>query len=124
MAKDADKIPDWVTSEIQNAKFGKAQVLNRIGYILELYNDDGKADMQLYEPVEDGRHIVTMDLPKEISVDELEKGIVYSFVFDQFKAPLSEKTTDYLRNEKGVDMGAIYKFGLRSLESLDTDANK
>lgn len=124
MSKATDKIPDWVASEIQSAKFGKAKVLNRVGYILELYGKDGKADMQLYEPIEDGRHIVTMDLPAEINVDELEKGIVYSFVFEQFKAPLSEKATDYLRNEKGVEMGAIYRFGLRSLESLDTDADK
>ena len=119
MGKGTDELPDWVTDEIQGARFGEGKVLSRTGYILELYDSDGKADMQLYEPVEDGRHIVTMDLPEEIRAGRLEKGVVYSFTFEQFRAPLSEKTAEYLRHEKGVEMEAIYRFGLRSLEMLD-----
>ena len=38
-------------------------------------------------PVEDGRQIVTMDLPEKIKISELEKGLVYEFVFEQHKAP-------------------------------------
>jgi len=40
--------------------------LTRTGYILEIYDKDAKIDAQLYEPVEDGRHIVTMNLSKDI----------------------------------------------------------
>jgi hypothetical protein len=37
----------------------------------------------MYDPVEDRRHIVTMDLPKKIR--DLEKESVYDFIFDQLK---------------------------------------
>ena len=50
-----DGIPDWVTDEIQNAKFEKPKKLKISGYVLEMYQEDNKIDTQLYEPVEDGR---------------------------------------------------------------------
>ena len=78
-----------------------------------------KIDAQLYDPVEDGRHIVTMDLPKKIKIGDLEKGVVYEFTFDQHKAPLSKKVSEYLQKEKEIDMDAIYQFELKSLELLD-----
>ena len=119
MVKKKDEIPDWVSDEIQNAKFKKPEELKRTGYILELYNEDNKIDVQLYDPVEDGRHIVTMDLPKKIKIDDLEKGVVYEFTFDQHKAPLSKKVSEYLAKEKEIEMNAIYQFKLKSLELLD-----
>ena len=119
MAKKKDEIPDWVSEEIQNAKFAKPAELKKTGYILEFYHDDGKLDAQLYDPVEDGRHIVTLDVPKDIKLDDLVKGEVYEFVFDQHKAPLSKKVTEYLQKEKEIEMAAIYQFELRSLELLD-----
>ena len=114
-------IPDWVADEIRNVKFEESTELKRTGYILETYDADNKIDMQLYEPVEDGRHIVTMDIPEEIKAEELQKGVIYEFVFDQHKAPLSERASEYLRTEKEIDMGAIYQFGLRSLEIVNED---
>ena len=42
--------------------------------------------------MEDGRHVVTIDLPKKIKSADLEKGAVYEFTFDSLKAPLSKKT--------------------------------
>jgi len=36
------------------------------GYVLEMYQEDNKIDTQLYEPVEDGRQIVTMDLSEKL----------------------------------------------------------
>jgi len=50
----------------------------------------------LYEPVEDRRQIVTMDLLKKIKILELEKGLVYEFTFEQYKAPLSKKISEFL----------------------------
>ncbi|MDX1442072.1 MAG: hypothetical protein R3237_06410, partial [Nitrosopumilaceae archaeon] len=90
MVKKKDDIPEWVSEEIQNAKFKKPEELKRTGYILEIYESDSKVDAQLYDPVEDGRHIVTLDLPKKIKPADLERGVVYEFVFDQHKAPLSK----------------------------------
>ena len=123
MAKKKDDIPDWVTDEIQNAKFENPEELKRSGYILEIYDSDKKIDVQLYDPVEDGRHIVTMDLPKKIKTADLEKGVVYEFAFDQYKAPLSKKVSEYLQKEKEIDMNAIYQFELKSLELLDVGSS-
>lgn len=124
MVKKKDDIPEWVSNEIHNAKFNKPEELKRTGYILEIYEPDNKMDVQLYDPVEDGRHIVTMDLPKKIKPSDLERGVVYEFVFDQHKAPLSKKVSDYLQKEKEIDMLAIYQFELKSLELLDVGSSE
>ena len=123
MVKKKDDIPDWVTDEIQNAKFQKPEELKRTGYVLEIYDADNKIDAQLYDPVEDGRHIVTMDLLKKIKPSDLEKGVVYEFTFDQHKAPLSKKVSEYLQKEKEIDMNAIYQFELKSMELLDVGSS-
>ena len=124
MVKKKEDIPDWVTDEIQNAKFKKPEELKRSGYVLEIYDADNKIDAQLYDPVEDGRHIVTMDLPKKIKISDLEKGVVYEFTFDQHKAPLSKKVTEFLQKEKEIEMAAIYQFELKSLELLDVGSSE
>ena len=124
MVKKKDEIPEWVSDEIQNAKFKKPEELKRTGYILEIYEPDNKIDAQLYDPVEDGRHIVTMDLPKKIKPSDLERGVVYEFTFNQHKAPLSKKVTEYLQKEKEIEMAAIYQFDLKSLELLDVGSSE
>jgi hypothetical protein len=121
--KEGD-IPDWVTDEIQNAKFGKPTSETKTGYLLEIYEKDAKVDAQLYEPVEDGRHIVTLDLPKSVKPNELERGVVYEFTFDTLKAPLSNKVTDFLKKEKEVEMNAIYQFNLKKLELIDVSSEE
>lgn len=120
--KKEDEIPDWVSDEIQNAKFQKPEEMKKSGYILEFYNADNKVDVQLYDVIEDGRHIVTMDLPKKIKIDDLVKGEVYEFVFDQHKAPISKKASEYL--DKEIEMTAIYQFELKSLELLDVGSSE
>ncbi|MGY5140432.1 MAG: hypothetical protein ACW9W9_03395 [Candidatus Nitrosopumilus sp. Bin_571-38] len=122
--KKEDEIPEWVTDEIQNAKFKKPEELKGTGYILEFYYEDNKVDVQLYDAVEDGRHIVTMDVVKDIKMDDLLKGEVYEFVFDQHKAPLSKKVSEFLEKEKEIEMKAIYQFELKSLELLDANPSK
>ena len=122
--KKEDEIPDWVSDEIQNAKFQKPKEMKKTGYVLEFYYEDNKIDAQLYEPVEDGRHIVTMDVAKKIKLDDLLKGEVYEFVFDQHKAPLSKKVSEFLEKEKEINMNAIYQFELKSLKLLDDDAKE
>ena len=122
--KKEDDIPDWVTDEIQNAKFKKPVEMKQSGYILEFYYEDNKLDVQLYEGVEDGRHIVTMDVPKTIKMDGLLKGEVYEFIFDQHKAPLSKKVTEFLEKEKEIDMKAIYQFDLKSLELVEAGSSE
>jgi len=122
--KKEDEIPVWVTDEIQNAKFKKPEEIKSSGYILEFYYDDNKVDVQLYDAVEDGRHIVTMDVAKDIKIDDLLKGEVYEFVFDQHKAPISKKVSEFLEKEKEIEMKAIYQFDLKSLELLEVGSSE
>jgi len=124
MPKKKEDIPQWVTDEIQGAKFGEAVSLKQAGYILEIYEDDNKIDTQLYEQIEDGRHIVTMDLPKNIKLGDLERGTVYEFAFNVLKAPLSKKVVEFLQKEKEIEMSAIYQFELKSLELLDVGSSE
>ena len=124
MVKKKEDIPKWVTDEIQNAKFGKPIAETKTGYILEVFDKDGKADAQLYEPVEDGRHIVTLDLPKNIKPADLERGVVYEFTLESLKASLSKKVVDFLKKEKEIEMEAIYQFNLIKLEKLDVGSSE
>ena len=119
MVKKKDGIPNWVTDEIQNAKFEKPKKLKISGYVLEMYQEDNKIDTQLYEPVEDGRQIVTMDLPEKSKILELEKGLVYEFTFEQYKAPLSKKVSEFLEKEKEIEMNTIYDFKLKSIKLIN-----
>ncbi len=53
MVKKKEDIPEWVSDEIQNAKFMKPEELKRSGYILEIYVVHNNIDAQFYDPVED-----------------------------------------------------------------------
>ena len=119
MGGKKDNIPEWVNNEIQNAKFKKPKKLKISGYVLEIYQEDNKIDTQLYESVEDGRQIVTMDLSEKIKISELEKGLVYEFTFEEHKAPLSKKVSEFLEKEKEIEMNAIYDFKLKSIKLID-----
>lgn len=119
MVKKKDELPDWVLDDIKNAKFAKPEPLIRMGYILEIYESDKKIDAQLYEAVEDGRHIVTLDLPKNVKASECQTGIVYEFGISMLKAPLTKKTIEFLKKEKEVEMSAIYQFELQKLTLMD-----
>ncbi|HYL66443.1 MAG TPA: hypothetical protein VEU72_04760 [Nitrosopumilaceae archaeon] len=118
----AKELPKWAQDEIKNAKFGKPESLTRTGYILEIYDKDNKIDAQLYEEVEDGRRIITLDLPKKTKAADLLKGVVYEFTFNSVKAPLSKKLIDLLKKEMEIDMDAIYQFELTQLEAMDVDS--
>jgi hypothetical protein len=120
MVKKKDELPDWVIDEIKNANFEKPEPITMTGYILEVYDDDKKIDVQLYEGIADGRrHIITMDLPENLKPADCQKGLVYEFSFDLLKAPLSKKTAEYLKKEKEIEMEAIYQFELQKMELLD-----
>lgn len=119
MVKKKDELPDWVLDDIKNAKFSKPEPLTRMGYILEIYEADKKIDAQLYEAVEDGRHIITLDLPKNVKASECQTGVVYEFGINMLKAPLAKKTVEFLKKEKEIEMSAIYQFELQKLTLMD-----
>jgi hypothetical protein len=124
MVKSKDELPDWIIDEIKNAKFQKPEPITRTGYILEVYDADKKIDAQLYEAVEDGRHIITLDLPKNIETADCQKGVVYEFNFNLLKAPLSKKVVEFLKKEKDLDMPAIYQFELQKMELIDVGSDE
>ena len=74
--------------------------------------------------MEDGRHIVTMDLPKNIKSADLEKRIVCEFTFNSLKASLNKKTVEFLKKEKEIEMNVIYQFELKNLELLDVGSTE
>ncbi len=119
----AKELPKWAQDEIKNARFVKPEFLTRTGYILEIYDKDNKVDAQLYEEVEDGRRIITLDLPKKFKLSDLMKGVVYEFTFNSSKAPLSKKLVELLKNEMEIEMDAIYQFELTNLELMDVDSD-
>jgi hypothetical protein len=119
LVKKKDELPDWVLDDIKNAKFTKPEPLTRMGYILEIYESDKKIDAQLYEAIEDGRHIVTLDLPKNVKATDCQTGAVYEFAINMLKAPLAKKTTEFLKKEKEIEISAIYQFELQRLTLMD-----
>jgi len=121
-SKMAKELPKWAQDEIKNAKFSKPESISRTGYILEIYDKDNKIDAQLYEEVEDGRRIITLDLPKKSKTTDLMKGVVYEFTFNSAKAPLSKKLVEILKKEMEIEMDAIYQFELTQLEAMDVDS--
>jgi len=54
----------------------------------------------------------------------LERGVVYEFTFNQHKAPISKKVTEYLQKEKEIEITAIYQFELKLLELLDVESSE
>ena len=117
------ELPKWAQDEIRDAKFGKPESLTRTGYILEIYDKDNKIDAQLYEEVEDGRRIITLDLQKKLKAANLMKGVVYEFAFNSSKAPLSKKLAEFLKKEMEIEMDAIYQFDLTNLELMDVGSD-
>lgn len=117
------ELPKWAQDEIKNAKIDKTESLTRTGYILEIYDKDNRIDAQLYEGVEDGRHIIELTLPKKIKLADLMKGVVYEFTFNSSKASLSKKLVEFLKKEMEIDMDAIYQFELTNLELMDVDSD-
>jgi len=44
MVEKKEDVPEWVTDEIKNGKFEKPVSQTETGYILEIYESDGKID--------------------------------------------------------------------------------
>ena len=117
-------LPKWAEDEIKSAQFGKPETIARTGYILDIYEKDFKIDIQVYEPMPDGRSIVEgLDVPKTMKISEFMKGFVYEFKIKVFTAPLSAKVVELLKTKFGLDMKAIYRFELHELQMMDVESD-
>ena len=119
-----EELPKWAEDEIRSAPFGQPEVIIRTGYILDIYETDYKVDIQVYEPMPDGRTIVEgLDVPRSMKMSDFMKGFVYEFQIKVFMAPLSAKVVELLSTKFSLDMKAIYRFELQELQLMDVESD-
>jgi hypothetical protein len=117
-------LPKWAEDEIKSAQFEKPETIARTGYILDIYENDFKIDIQVYEPMPDGRSIVEgLDVPKSMKISDFMKGFVYEFNVKVFTAPLSAKVVELLKSKFALEMKAIYRFELQELQMMDVESD-
>ena len=117
-------LPKWAEDEIKSAQFGKPETIARTGYILDIYESEFKVDIQVYEPMPDGRSIVEgLDVPKSMKISDFMKGFVYEFKINAFTAPLGTKVVELLKDKFALDMKAIYRFELHELQLMDVESD-
>ena len=118
MGKKQNDIPEDINKELESPKFEKPNEITASGYVLDINEKDGKADIQTYEPVSGTTILEGLTISKKIKLNDLEKGVVCEFKLDELKAPLSKKTIEYLK-EQGITMDAIIKLELKEVKIID-----
>jgi hypothetical protein len=119
-----EPIPKWAEDEIKSVQFGAPEILTRSGYILAVYEDAYKIDLQTYEALSDGRTIIEgLDVPKNLKISDFLKGFIYEFKIKMFKGELSSKLVELLKSKYNLDMNAIYRFELEDLQLMDVESD-
>ena len=119
-----EPIPKWAEDEIKSVQFGAPEILTRSGYILAVYEDAYKIDLQIYEALTDGRTIIEgLDVPKNLKISDFLKGFIYEFKIKMFKGELSSKLVELLKSKYNLDMNAIYRFELEDLQLMDVESD-
>lgn len=122
--QNEQQLPKWAEDEIKSVNFIEDQLISRSGYILDIYVNDHKVDVQLYEALSDGRTIIEgLDVSKDLNYNDFIKGVVYEFKIQVSKAPLSRELTDLLKNTYDLEMNAIYRFELKELNLMDVESD-
>ena len=117
-------LPKWAEDEIKSVQFGAPEILTRSGYILAVYEDAYKIDLQIYEALSDGRTIIEgLDVPKNLKISDFLKGFIYEFKIKMFKGELSSKLVELLKSKFNLDMNAIYRFELEDLQLMDVESD-
>ena len=121
---EPEALPKWAEDEIKSVNFEDPQIVSRTGYILDIYEKDFRVDIQVYEPLPDGRTIVEgLDVPIVMKISEFMKGFVYEFKIKMYKGKLSSKLADLLKNKYALDMDSIYRFEMENLQMLDVESD-
>jgi hypothetical protein len=116
------ELPKWATEEIDSitdASFKFLDTYEGTGYFLDMDEKNRKADIQFYEKLPVGKHIVTVEVPKSIKMDSLMKGFVYTYKVKILRAPLSEKLIKYLAENLNMNIKGVDRFELESCEMLE-----
>jgi hypothetical protein len=121
---EPEALPKWAEDEIKSVNFGDPQTVSRTGYILDIYEKDFKVDIQVYEPLPDGRTIVEgLDVPTAMKISEFMKGFVYEFKIKMYKGKLSSQLADLLKSKYALEMDSIYRFEMEDLQMLDVESD-
>ena len=121
---EPEALPKWAEDEIKSVNFEDPQTLSRTGYILDIYEKDFKVDIQVYEPLPDGRTIVEgLDVPTTMKISEFMKGFVYEFKIKMYKGKLSSQLADLLKSKYALEMDSIYRFEMEDLQMLDVESD-
>ena len=121
---EPEALPKWAEDEIKSVNFDDSQTVSRTGYILDIYEKDFKVDIQVYEPLPDGRTIVEgLDVPTTMRISEFMKGFVYEFKIKMYKCKLSSKLAELLKSKYALDMDSIYRFEMENLQMLDVESD-
>jgi hypothetical protein len=121
---EPEALPKWAEDEIKSVNFENPQTVSRSGYILDIYEKDYKVDIQVYEPLPDGRTIVEgLDVPTSMKISDFMKGFVYEFRINMYRGKLSSKLADLLKSKYSLDMDSIYRFEMENLQMLDVESD-
>lgn len=121
---DDASLPNWAEDEIKSVQFGDPEILTRSGYILAVYEDAYKIDLQIYEALSDGRTIIEgLDVPNNLKIADFLKGSIYEFKIRMFKGELSSKLVEFLKSKYNLEMNAIYRFELEDLQLMDVESD-
>src|SRR6476469_8311835 len=121
---EEEAFPDWAEEEIKSVKLGEPELVTRSGYFLDIYENDYKVDIQVYEALPDGRTIVEgLDVPKSMKITDFLKGSVYEFKINVSKGSLSPKLTELLKSKYNLDMDSVYRFELQELQLMDVESD-
>ncbi|MFQ5969123.1 MAG: hypothetical protein ACE5J2_01325 [Nitrososphaerales archaeon] len=120
------ELPKWAEDEINSitsSSFKQMDIWEGTGYFLEIDEKKHKADVQFYEKLPIGKYIISVTLSRSINVNDLMKGFVYNYKVKVLKAALSEKLTEYLKENLKIEMDGVYQFELESLQLLDVESD-
>lgn len=122
----SSELPKWAEDEINSitdSSFKQTETWEGTGYFLDIDEENRRADVQFYEKLPVGKHIITLEIPKSIKIGDLMKGLVYGYRVKILKVPLSEKLVKFLKESLNISMDGIYRFELESLQLLDVESD-
>jgi hypothetical protein len=123
-SSEDEALPKWAEDEIKSVQFGDPEILTRTGYILDIYENDFKIDIQLYEALPDGRTIIEgLNVPRSSQIVNFMKGVVYEFKIKMFHGSLSSKLVELLRTKFAIEMDTIYRFDLEEIQMMDVESD-
>lgn len=116
------ELPKWAEDEINSIReesFKSIDLWEGSGYFLDIDEKSRRVDIQFYEALPIGRHIITVEVPNNIDISKFMKGFVYTYKVKVLKAEFSKELVAYLKTNLNIEMDGTYRFILESLELLD-----